>query len=379
MNQYNNQTDLQDIDDVNKTSKETTILYIFYTILAGILTLIPISSLILGLIESIVPGLCIDENIYVFSFYAIKVIGFLIYFLALKKTTKSRIILTGISGAFSLFSILVYASMNNIENTGIDGIGEALALGMLLNICLLVYYISAFILFISYAKKFIFKKKVITSIIISIVSIVLLIFVYKTISHYSSIQRVNEDIPSVNDFKDELVKRKLYIDENLLFGVDSKERNLKKVNFQNNLNEKYPSYIYYGYKTKNISRNFNEKDDYLYWIIYYTNGKIYASLSDYYESSYPNNFHIYSNILSEEKEIYTYNTEENYFDIIKDKNDCLDTDYGIYEDKYMYISIDVLTKSILNYSEHFCEKYEVINRIDSETLDIYANNLKSKN
>ena len=44
-----------------------------------------------------------------------------------------------------------------------------------------------------YAKKFIFKKKVIISIIIAIISIVILIFTTKVIMHYTSIQKISSD------------------------------------------------------------------------------------------------------------------------------------------------------------------------------------------
>lgn len=71
----------------NSNSIETTKSYIIFTILAGILTLIPISSLILGLIDS---NIYISDNIYVISFYIVKIIGFLIYFCKLKEITKPK-------------------------------------------------------------------------------------------------------------------------------------------------------------------------------------------------------------------------------------------------------------------------------------------------
>lgn len=378
--QLKNQIESKDTNFKNNTLGKITKKYIVYTILAGVLTLIPVSSLVLELINLINPNLYINEYIYVITFYAVKVIGFLIYFFVLKKTTKSKITLTIIAGIFLLFSGLMYNNMNSMENVGIDSIGQALLIAMILKICFYIYYIFTFILFILYAKKFLFKKKAIISIIITIVSIALFAFAYNTISHYTSTKRITEDIQTVNDFKNELKERNLYVYDNLLFGVDNKDKNLHKISFNSSSNEKYSSYIYYGYKTKNLSKNFNKNDAYLYWIIYYTNGKIYAALSDYYESSYPNSYNIYSNILSEEKEIYTYNTEENYYEIISDKNDCLDSTSELYyKDNYIYISIEVLEKSILDYNEYLCEKYEVIDRINSDTLDSYANNLKNKN
>ena len=45
----------------------------------------------------------------------------------------------------------------------------------------------------------------------------------------------------------------------------------------------------------------------------------------------------------------------------------------------MYISIEALSKSSFGYVEYLCEKYEVIDEINSYILDNYANNLKEKN
>ena len=83
MNQYNNQIESKDTNFKHNTLGETTKSYIFYTIIAGILTLIPVTSLISGLIYSINPSIYINEDIYIISFYLIKIIGFLIYFFVL--------------------------------------------------------------------------------------------------------------------------------------------------------------------------------------------------------------------------------------------------------------------------------------------------------
>lgn len=376
MEQDENQADLQ---NTNSAFCEITKTYIFYTILAGILTMLPISTWILELIDLINPDSYISEYIYIISFYVVKVIGFLIYFFVLKKMTKRKVTLAIIAGIFLLFNGLMYSGMNSTENTGIDYIGQAIVVSTIFKICLYIYYIIAFILFILYAKKIIFKKKVIISIIISIILIILFVYAYKTISHYTSTQKVSEEIKSVNDFKNELVERNLYTEDNILFAVDNKEDNIHKINFSNNSEEKYPSYIYYGYRTKNETKNFNQNDDYLYWMIYYTNGKIYAALADYFESSYPNSYNIYSNILSEENEIYIYNINENYYEKINNENDGISTENLYYKDDNMYISIDLLNKSVFGYVEGLCEEYEVVDTIDADFLDNYANNIKSKN
>lgn len=352
-------------------SSKTTKLYIIFTIFAGILTLIPVSTLVLSLID---PNAYINENIYIFLFYIEKIIGFLIYFCVLKEITKSKGIIAIIAGIFLLMSSFWYNEMNSMENTGIDYIGQALGMAIIFNLCIYIYYIFSFILFIAYAKRFIFKKEV----IISIILIVLLAFANKGIMYYASIQKINDNMPSVSDFENELYERNLRTNEYLLFGIDNIENNIHKIDFESSSNEKYPSYIYYGYKTKNVSKNINKYDDYLDWIIYYTNGKLYAVLGDFEDSQLFQNFYRLEilrrgNILSEDEEIYTYNWEKNYYEKINiKKNGVSIENLRYYYDDGTYIIVDVFEK----FSSLLLHNYEIIDKIDSNMLDIYANNLK---
>lgn len=362
----------------NKNSNETKKSYIIFTILAGILTLVPISTLILELIGLINSNSYINDSIYIISFYVVKVIGFLIYFCILKEMTKSKTAMTIIAGIFLVISGLMYNKMNSMENKGIDYIGEALGIAIIFNGCIYIYYIFTFILFIMYAKKFIFKKKVIISIIIAIISILILIFTTKVITHYTSIQKISSDIPSVADFKYELNRRHLYTNEYLLFGVDNIENNIHKIDFNNDSNKKYPSYIYYGYKTKNESKNIKKYTDYLEWIIYYTNGKIYAVLGEYDDSQLFQDFYrlqvsYHGNILSEDNEIYTYNWKKNYYEKINiEKNSVACQDLRYYYENGTYIIVEVLEK----FSSRGLENYEIIDKIDANMLNSYANKLK---
>lgn len=134
-------------------------LNILYTIIAGVLTLLPVSSLILELIESGNPNLSFNDEIYIFFFYAIKLIGFLIYFLVLKKVTRVRIAFTGIAGVFTLVSIWAYVQMSTMENKGIDSIGTALGYAIILQFSIFAYYIVAFILFLLFVKDLFPKRK----------------------------------------------------------------------------------------------------------------------------------------------------------------------------------------------------------------------------
>lgn len=356
----------------NKLSKK----YIVYTILAGILTLIPVGTMILGIIDTkINSDGYINESIYAIVFYAVKVIGFLIYIFVLNQNTKKRKALIIISGIFLILTGLAQKNMESMDNKGLDYIGEALARALIFKACLYIYYISTIVLFISYSKKFLFKKKVIIAIVVLIIFSSISGVIIKQINNYTSTQKINDDIPTVNDFKSELMKRNLYDNDGLLLGIDNKDRNIHRIT--NNLDEKYPSYIYLGYKTKNLNKYFNKNEDYLYWIIYYTNGKLYAALVDDYKSSYPESFYIYSNILSEEETKYVYNTEENYYDIIKSETDYVKTDRLYYEGNNRYISIEYLKKCDYGYSI-LCVEYKLIDKINSQTLDNYAEQLKTK-
>ncbi len=195
--------------------------------------------------------------------------------------------------------------------------------------------------------------------------------------HYTAIQKINNNIPSVSDFENELIERKLYTNEYLLFGIDNIENNIHEIDFDSDSNKKYPSYIYYGYKTKNVNKKIREYDDYLNWIIYYTNGKIYAALGNYDDSQLYLNYYRMelsydANILSEDDEIYTYNWEENYYEKINiNKNGASREELRYYYKNGTYIAVDVLKKFSYKLYE-----YEIIDKIDSKMLDKYVDNLK---
>lgn len=376
--EFNNQQNINKQNNIEKPTKG----YIFLAIIAGILTLIPVSSLILNLISSKIPNIEISDSFFIGSFYAVKVIGFLIYFLALKKTTKAKIILSIIAGVFLLLSGLTYISMDNMDNRGIDGIGEALAIAMILKINLGIYYILTFIVFILYSKSFLLKKKVIISIVVSIIVIVLLVVTIKVFYNYVLVGKVSKDIPTVNDFKNELIERGLYVEENQLFGVDDKGDNIHQLSFSDNSGEQYPSYVYYGYKTINENKpesyeyyNYKKHCDYYEWIIYYTNGKIYAAIGELDDSQLFQNYYSLrlstdSNILSEDEEIYTYNWEKNYYEKIDiEKDGVAIDDLRYYYENGRHIIVDVLEK----FSISLFHSYEIIDKIDSNTLDYYAN------
>ena len=374
MEDLNNKRVIKNNNVKNPSGYGPTKPYILGTVIAGILTMVPISTLFLSLIN-----IDVNENVYIISFFLVKVIGFLIYIFALKELSIKKITIIAVAGVFLLLTGFFTISLNNSDNKGIDGIGEALATGFIMNVCLYVYYSLAFVLFILYAKKFIFKKKVIISIIISILTIILIVNAYKFFLFHSTTEKVTEEIKSVADFKNELVKRNLYDDDYFLFGVDNNDNYIHRIDFETDLNEKYPSYIYYGYKANNVNK----------WIIYYTNSKIYAVLGEYSESQSFQGFNEIrckydcEYLLYEDNEIYTYNWIKNYYEKINNEKD------GIYNTDLCYyvtdpiikgssnrniskIYVDVLEKTGYGYIENMTMKYVIIDEINSTMLDEYA-------
>ena len=374
MYEYQNKEELSNNSINNNEEKVVTKSYVILTLLAGILTLVPITSLIFN---AMYPTIEVNDYIFIGSFYGVKLIGILIYYLALPKMSKVKNIWSIVAIVFLILSAYIYLQPTEPGHEGIDYIGEAVAIGLAINICMYIYYSIFFVIFFNYAEIFIFKKKVIISIIVGVVLIALLFVIYKAIDHYMSIEKVTDNIPTVSDFEKELRTRHLYVNNNLLFGIDDKEDNIHKIDFYNNSTDKYPAYIYYGYKTLNIGKETDSTDEYLNWVIYYMNGNLYASIAKYYESSFPNSIILYGEVLSENKTIYIYNHEKNYYDLVRSESECIDDTEGLsYRDEDMYISIDFLEKDM---DCLWPRKVRVVERIDARVLNDDAINLKDSN
>lgn len=353
-----------------KTEEKINSSYIIITIIAGILTMVPISSLILNLIDT--NGI-LNENIYIVSFYLLKIIGIALYFILLKNITNFKKITAFISVITMIISIFMYIAMTNMENTGLDYIGEALVYAMGFNIFIIVYYISSFLLFISYAKKFILKK----ASIITILSIILLIGIILLFNHLTSYTKISEDIPTVNDFKTELINRNIYVDDNLLFGINNEGDNIYHLDFNKDSNDKYPSYVYYGYKSENTTDNKYIYQDYIEWLIYYTNGEIYAVVGELDDSQLFQNFYkletsYMGNILTENTTAYTYNIEENRYDIINIKKQGAST--NTLRTKFIDGN-DIIVDTFEKFPSLVIDKYELVDKIDAQTLNSYVYSL----
>ena len=331
-------------------------IYIFCTILAGFLTLFPTGSAT--------------------SFYILKLLGFIIYFFVLKKITKTKIVIAVLAIIFLLLNFLSYNDISNLGHVGLGDLGSALGRLVIFRIFLYMYYLLTVILFILYARKFLFKKQVLIPIIVIGITITLLVFIYKLIYSKLQTKEVKNNISNTISLKKELDERKLYNEDYLLFGVDNEGKNIHRIYFNSNANEKYPLYIYYGYKTLNTNKIINPNDEYLNWIIYYTDDKIYAALADYYKTGYPDSYVIYGSILGEQNNFYLYDNNNNVFEKINTNKENIYFDYLFYKSEDMYISMALIKKAT---SQYLYKQYEVLDSINSNTLDSYANKLTSKN
>ena len=229
--------------------------YKILTIIAGILTLIPVLSIIYNLIG------VTNEKLYTISFYGLKIVGLVIYIFISKKIKVRRIIYVVLAILSLLVSILMVNSMSGVSG-GLDALGEALAYALLVKFSLYSYYIFAFLLYMSYAKKFIFKKN---AIIRAVIVLLLALAVYGIIQ-LIKVDRVKEDLlPTVGDFKNELASRGLcngecYTSDSIkLYGIKKGLEKADDLDFYSDSNKKYPLYVYATEETLHETN----------WLIYY--------------------------------------------------------------------------------------------------------------
>ena len=269
---------------------------------------------------------------------------------------KIIIFLCFIGIALGLFAICL---MNNMENTGIDYIGEAIGYAFIFKIGYFLTISGLILLLIIDNRKFIFKKKVVVTLLI----IVMLIFLFFVFKYLFSTEKVSEDIPTVGDFEKELIQRDFKTDNNnyRLYGVNNKSDKAIALSFEKNNNDKYPLYIY-------------TIIDYP-WIIYYANGDIYAVKGKYWDYYTAYNRKTGYN---EEKIIWEYSLDN----IIKSEKE----EVSIYNRKYnRYEKGNTITAEGFNYYsknentensvfvdipciESWGSKIEKIDRIDKKSL-----------
>ena len=330
--------------------------YIFFTIIAGILTIIPISPIIYNIIG------VTDELLYLISYYATKVIGLLIYICILKDLNKRRNIYLFISFISLLISLFLMNSLDNIDG-GLDALGEAIITGFLFNASIIIYHIMAFITFLSYAKKFIFNKKIIIGSSIFLL-LVISIFIAKLSFNTKKINK--SELPTVRKFEKELLSRNLCegrcntSSETKLYGIKNGLKKADELSFTSNSSKKYPMYVYASIEKENENN----------WIMYYIDGNLYAVNGFYYVSKASKNFNEERKVIidfpdiivSEKEEIITYNPQKNVFK----KSKSLSTSSLNYypKDGEIGIYVDYLDVSKYNFFD-----IKVVNKIDKNTLD----------
>ena len=335
-------------------------------ILAGLLTFIPVNAILVNVIELINSNLITSLTFFEISSYLSKFIGIGLYFYIMKdkKVLKSifLIILVGIL----LFNIHTYHTMVNMHG-GLDLIGNALAVTFIYKGSLYIYYILSIILFIVYSKSFVFKPKIFFPLVISIFVFVFSPAVYNSFNEQTQKVKKNDSrLKTVEEFKNELSSRNLLINDGLLLGYVHSDRRFKTLDFDYET-EEYPAYIFYGYKSE-------QNSDYV-WIIYYINGRLYASLSKYITSNYPDSYDTIGNFLTESSTIYIYDYNYNKYETINtnETDRCVWPLSAYFNEKDSSFAIDFPT--IFEYAKSYdssCVKYEIVNKINKDSLDRYA-------
>lgn len=240
----------------------------------------------------------------------------------------------------------------NMENYGIDGIGEAIIYGFMIKIGSILTIINPIIiLIINYGKK-IFKIKNLIIVLILIITFYILNILFTT-------TKVSKNIPTVGDFQEELVERELLSKTTnyKLYGISNKKEKITSLSFEDDYNSKYPLYVF-------VVDN---------WIIYYANGYIYAVYGEYeYENGKEEITWIYPNtILSENKKIAIYNMNLNLY--IKTNSIYSEMFSYNLKDKELknFVNIDTVNIDIpkkLNGNKNLNK----IDRIDKENINKYS-------
>ncbi len=156
----------------------------------------------------------------------LSIIFLIIYIITTKKNyffQKFLLILNfiGIILAFGGFYLL-----NNMENKGLDYIGEALFYGGIVSLGMIILIICPLIILIIDNKKFIFRKKTLK--VIAIIGVAIML--YFPLHTLITTTKISENIPTVENFKEELTNRGFLTDTTnyKLYGI--KKSNNKAIN-----------------------------------------------------------------------------------------------------------------------------------------------------
>lgn len=229
----------------------------------------------------------------------------------------------------------------NMENYGIDGIGEAIIYGFMIKIGSILTIINPIIiLIINYGKK-IFKIKNLIIVLILIITFYILNILFTT-------TKVSKNIPTVGDFQEELVERELLSKTTnyKLYGISNKKEKITSLSFEDDYNSKYPLYVF-------VVDN---------WIIYYANGDIYAVYGEL-----TNNIMLWNypkTILSENTEITTYNIKLNRYENASDDIWYKSLKYNV-DNSELEILIPLTIRNI-------SVNVKKLDRIDKENINKYS-------
>lgn len=286
--------------------------------------IINIISILLILLPLDIIILNIFSNLYLLA-YLPMTIGFIIYILNSKPKNLLKKILIIISILCMIISLLSYNSLLNVEG-GLDSLGTALGLVIFFRFSRITTKIIAFILLIIDNKEYIFRKKVIISLLSIIIGLTIVYYMYIGIKTSLTTIKVEEDIPSVENFEEELTSRGLITNYSnyKLYGIKKGIEKGVTLSFEEDSTEKFPLYVFVNDIT-------NEEPQY---IIYYINGEIYAIKAKYFFSSSQKLgdeekiiFEFPNTLITETDTITTYNVKKNCFEI---GENVTETEYNYY-------------------------------------------------
>lgn len=283
----------------------------------------------------------------------------IIYIKTAKEHYRFQKIILFLSFLGIALSISGIISMDSMENKGIDAIGEAILYGFGVSIGYGLTAIGSLLLLIIDNRKFIFRKKLILSVLV----ITIVVFAGFVLCYLLITEGVGKVIPTVGTFEKELISRGLKTSDTdyRLYGVDNKSDRAIALSFEKNNNTQYPLYVY-------------SIIDYP-WIIYYANGDIYAVQGKYwdYYTAYDRNtgyneekiiwkFAIDNIIKSEKEEVTVYNRKYNRYE----------KGITIVNDSFNYYSKDESIENSVFIDIPRCEswgsKVTQVDRLDREEL-----------
>ena len=175
------------------------------------------------------------------------------------------------------------------------------------------------------------KKTLIIILGVLVLGFILFNLIDFVINNSNYIYVKDAELKTVKEFEDELISRGLvlenaYVSGCDISGMDSSYEYLKRINFDTDMNKKYPIYLYTCYASliersnnPSIYYSIDSDDWYISWVILYVNGQLYALTSDESELNSMWNTTLlstkYSRIVSESDNITTYNWSKNRYSI----------------------------------------------------------------